>query len=70
MKKRTHAGRRAEHARCGARLPPTTKARRPAARPAAGSVRVGVRGADGDWILLPDGTWRRVETLRVRSLFG
>jgi hypothetical protein len=36
----------------------------------AGSVRRSGRYAVGEWILLPGGTWRRVETIRVPSLFG
>ncbi|MGW3361225.1 hypothetical protein ACWDFL_38655 [Streptomyces bungoensis] len=69
-RKRTRGAGRTETARCGAPLPSTRKARRRAARQAAGSVHLRARGAAGDWMLLPDGTWRRVETIRVRSLFG
>ncbi|MEU7059129.1 hypothetical protein [Streptomyces sp. NPDC046197] len=70
MSKRTRVDPRAERACCGARLPPHETARVPAAQPMAGSVRRGARGAAGDWLLLPGGSWRRVETIRVRSLFG
>ncbi|MEV7687526.1 hypothetical protein ACFW1F_28950 [Streptomyces bungoensis] len=69
-RKRTGADRRADSAHCGAALPSGRKRRRRTGRPAAGSVHLRARGAAGDWILLPDGTWRHVETIRVRSLFG
>ncbi|WP_089107364.1 hypothetical protein [Streptomyces hyaluromycini] len=61
---------RGERARCGARLPPRRTAHVRIRRPAAGSVRLAARAAFEDWLLLPDGTWRRVETIRVRGLFG
>ncbi len=60
MSKRTRVGPRDRRARCGARLPSARAGRR---SPLA-------RGAGDDWVLLPDGTWRRVQTIRVRSLFG
>ncbi|MER7915401.1 MULTISPECIES: hypothetical protein [unclassified Streptomyces] len=55
---------------CGAPLP----ARRNA-RPRAGDVAPGAghwrgHGPGNQWLLLPGGTWRRVETIRVRGLFG
>ncbi|WP_225823844.1 hypothetical protein [Streptomyces naphthomycinicus] len=39
-------------------------------RATGGSVRWSARGRAGDWLLLPGGAWRRVETIRVESLFG
>ncbi|MFG2881708.1 hypothetical protein ACGFYV_05185 [Streptomyces sp. NPDC048297] len=66
MSKRKRAGRVAEHADGGARLP----SRIAAARPTGGSARWSARGTAGDWLLLPGGTWRRVETIRVQTLFG
>ncbi|MGW7543174.1 hypothetical protein ACWGKQ_18995 [Streptomyces sp. NPDC054770] len=68
MSKRTRGAGRAVRARSGARLPSASPARRRAAGPTAGSVRR--RGTEPDWLLLTDGTWRHVETIRVRSLFG
>lgn len=73
MSRRGGAGRRTGRARCGARLPSRGTARVTAAQVPAGPVGpAGGRGraAGGDWVLLPGGTWRRVETIRVRSLFG
>lgn len=70
MSRRVRVDSRAERSRCGAPLPSARKTRRRATRPAVGSVRLSARGAAGDRMLLPDGTWRRVETIRVRSLFG
>ncbi|MGW2702789.1 hypothetical protein [Streptomyces sp. NPDC001340] len=70
MSKRTRVDRRAGRARCGAPLPTTSTARMRTARSTAGSVHLRALGAAGDWMLLPDGTWRRVETIRVRNLFG
>ncbi|MEU2337904.1 hypothetical protein ABZ770_06080 [Streptomyces sp. NPDC006654] len=65
MSKPTSAGRRAVRAPCGARLPSASQA---LPRAAAGSVRP--RRTGHDRLLLSDGTWRHVETIRVRSLFG
>ncbi|KPI11052.1 hypothetical protein OK006_4340 [Actinobacteria bacterium OK006] len=70
MSKGTRVAPRAERARCGARLPSPGAARLSASRPMAGSVRRSGRCAVGEWILLPGGTWRRVETIQVPSLFG
>ncbi|MGX4695297.1 hypothetical protein [Streptomyces sp. JNUCC 63] len=70
MNQRGQADARAERPCCGAPLRSAGKARRRPAQPAAGSVRSRARSADDDRMLLPDGTWRRVETIRVRSLFG
>ncbi|GHE13494.1 hypothetical protein [Streptomyces alanosinicus] len=70
MSKRTRVDSRAERAICGAVLPWAGKTRRGVMRPTAGSIRSQARSAGGDRVLLPDGTWRRVETIRVRSLFG
>ncbi len=64
---RTGAG--AESAGCGAVLPPTGRARRRTAS-SAGSVRSRAGGVGGDRMMLPDGRWRRVETIRVPRLFG
>ncbi|OLZ69017.1 hypothetical protein AV521_19905 [Streptomyces sp. IMTB 2501] len=70
MSERTQADSRAERGDCGAVLPWAGNARRGTTRPTVGSVRSQARGAGGDRVLLLDGTWRRVETIRVRSLFG
>ncbi|MFF4038249.1 hypothetical protein [Streptomyces sp. NPDC001816] len=66
MSKRRRAKRVAEHGCGSTRLP----SRGAAARATGGSGRRSGRGKDGDWLLLPGGTWRRVETIRVQSLFG
>ncbi|MQY36613.1 hypothetical protein SRB17_46150 [Streptomyces sp. RB17] len=47
---------------CGSRLPTRRAARTAVGRRAS--------SAKGDWMLLPGGSWRHVETIRVRSLFG
>ncbi|MER6736981.1 hypothetical protein [Streptomyces puniciscabiei] len=47
---------------CGSRLPTRRAARNTAARRGPASK--------SDWLLLPGGSWRHVETIRVRSLFG
>ncbi|MEV6053605.1 hypothetical protein [Streptomyces sp. NPDC052107] len=52
----------AEAQGCGSRLP-TRRASRTAVVRRAASTK-------GDWLLLPGGSWRHVETIRVRSLFG
>ncbi|MCX4404569.1 hypothetical protein ACFV8Z_17160 [Streptomyces sp. NPDC059837] len=70
MSKRTRVAPRAERARCGARLPSPGTARLPASRPMTDSIRRSGRRTAGEWLLLPDGTWRRVETIRVPTLFG
>ncbi|MEV5875405.1 hypothetical protein AB0L75_14460 [Streptomyces sp. NPDC052101] len=70
MSKRTRVDSRVERANCSAALPWAGKTRRGAMRSTAGSMRSQARSAGGDRVLLPDGTWRRVETIRVRSLFG
>ncbi|WP_330341986.1 hypothetical protein [Streptomyces sp. NBC_00557] len=62
MSKSAHTRQRAKTRGCGSRLPS-----RRAARPAA--VRKAT-SANGDWVLLPGGSWRHVETIRVRGLFG
>ncbi|MFE0512997.1 hypothetical protein [Streptomyces sp. NPDC058964] len=67
MGKRRRAKRPAARADGSAGTPPRVK---PAARATGGSVRWSARGTAGDWLLLPGGTWRRVETIRVQSLFG
>ncbi|WP_225094565.1 hypothetical protein [Streptomyces sp. CoH27] len=69
MNERVQAGPGAESAGCGALLPSTGRARRRTAS-VAGSVRSRAVGAGGDRMLLPDGRWRRVETIRVPRLFG
>lgn len=66
MSKCRRAKRVAERASGSARLPSQVAA----ARATGGSVRSSTRGAAGDWVLLPGGTWRHVETIRVQSLFG
>ncbi|MEU5539968.1 hypothetical protein [Streptomyces sp. NPDC020362] len=70
MSRRARARRRGARARAGDRLPAHGTARVPAPRPTARAARPGARGKAGDWVLLPGGTWRRVETIRVRRLFG
>lgn len=70
MSQRTQAIPQAERTSCGAPAGAARSARRRATRPAIGTVRSVARNAEGDRMLLPDGTWRRVETIRVRSLFG
>ncbi|MFF9410604.1 hypothetical protein ACF1B0_34520 [Streptomyces anandii] len=67
MSERTEVDPRAVGSGCGAGLPSGGPARPRTARSAHPLV---ARSADGDRLLLSDGTWRRVETLRVRSLFG
>ncbi|MFH8342330.1 hypothetical protein [Streptomyces sp. AM6-12] len=55
---------------CGAPLP-TRRGAHPRtgnATPGAGHWRG--HGPGNQWLLLPGGTWRRVETIRVRALFG
>ncbi|MFF3916890.1 hypothetical protein ACFYZB_26040 [Streptomyces sp. NPDC001852] len=47
---------------CGSRLPTRRAARTPGVRRAS--------SPKSDWLLLPGGSWRHVETIRVRSLFG
>ncbi|GGX79798.1 hypothetical protein [Streptomyces anandii] len=66
MSERTEFDPRAVGSGRGARLPSGGPARRRTAR----SAHPLARSADGNRLLLSDGTWRRVETLRVRSLFG
>ncbi|MEU9993125.1 hypothetical protein AB0E10_41545 [Streptomyces sp. NPDC048045] len=70
MSRRARVRRRGGRARGGDRLPARGTARIPAPRPTAAPARPGTRGSAGDWVLLPGGTWRRVETIRVRHLFG
>ncbi|MGV4981050.1 hypothetical protein ACWC0C_27295 [Streptomyces sp. NPDC001709] len=62
MSKRAPARPRAEVKGCGSRLPTRRAARTTVVRRAS--------SAKGDWLLLPGGSWRHVETIRVRSLFG
>ncbi|MGW0211438.1 hypothetical protein ACWDZ8_38870 [Streptomyces sp. NPDC003233] len=62
MSKGARARPRAKAQSCGSRLP-TRRAERTAAVRRASSTK-------GDWLLLPGGSWRHVETIRVRSLFG
>jgi hypothetical protein len=62
MSKTTFARPQAGAQGCGSRLP-TRRAARPAVVRRASSTK-------GDWLLLPGGSWRHVETIRVRSLFG
>ncbi|MGJ5749007.1 hypothetical protein FB563_6575 [Streptomyces puniciscabiei] len=47
---------------CGSRLPTRRAARNTVVRRGSSSKN--------DWLLLPGGSWRHVETIRVRSLFG
>ena len=62
MSKGAIARSRAGATGCGSRLPtrraPRTDVVRRASQP------------KGDWLLLPGGSWRHVETIRVRDLFG
>ncbi|MFG3203673.1 hypothetical protein [Streptomyces sp. NPDC048192] len=62
MSKSAHARQRAKTRGCGSRLPSRRAARTPAVRRTT--------SANGDWVLLPGGSWRHVETIRVRGLFG
>ncbi|MER6573313.1 hypothetical protein ABT288_46030 [Streptomyces sp. NPDC001093] len=62
MSKGAPARPRAEAAGCGSRLPSRRTARTAVVRRASSTK--------GDWMLLPGGSWRHVETIRVRSLFG
>ena len=58
-------------ARDGGAPLPTRRTARPRtthATPGAGHWRG--HGPGNQWLLLPGGTWRRVETIRVRGLFG
>ncbi|MCX4572676.1 hypothetical protein [Streptomyces sp. NBC_01571] len=66
MSKRKRAERRTGRTGGSARMPSQV----PAERSNGGSARWSARGTAGDWLLLPGGTWRRVETIRVESLFG
>ncbi|MET8946871.1 hypothetical protein ABZX30_25735 [Streptomyces sp. NPDC004542] len=66
MSKRRRAKRPAQRGGGGARLP----SRAGAAHATGGPVLHSARGTAGDWVLLPGGTWRRVETIRVQRLFG
>ncbi|MFF7969893.1 hypothetical protein [Streptomyces sp. NPDC007905] len=70
MSRRARARRRNEPARGANRMPAHGAARVRGAPVTAGPGRWSARGAAGDWVLLPGGTWRRVETIRVRALFG
>ncbi|MGW0769473.1 hypothetical protein [Streptomyces sp. NPDC002676] len=63
MTKRTLARSPAEWGACSARLPSRRAAPTTAARAKAAT-------AEGDRVLLPGGSWRRVETIRVPRLFG
>ncbi|MEU6772290.1 hypothetical protein [Streptomyces sp. NPDC046759] len=62
MSKQTHVRPRAGVVGCGSRLPARRTARTTLGRKAP--------SGKGDWLLLPGGAWRHVETIRVRSLFG
>jgi hypothetical protein len=55
---------------CGASLPSRRDTRARTARADPGAARRRKRGMGEQWLLLPGGIWRRVETIRVRSLFG
>ncbi|MFY4718201.1 hypothetical protein [Streptomyces sp. LaBMicrA B280] len=55
---------------CGAPLPAHGDARPRVGDPPPGTGRRRGRGPGDQWLLLPGGTWRRVETIRVRALFG
>lgn len=70
MSKRVRTLPRIESERCGARLPSRGTARSEAVRAKGGHVTGASRGASGEWMLLPGGTWRHVRTIRVPSLFG
>lgn len=52
---------------CGARLP-RRRATRGAAATGLGNGRY--REEENRWLLLPKSGWRRVDTIRVRRLFG
>ncbi|MEU1709945.1 hypothetical protein ABZ478_32015 [Streptomyces sp. NPDC005706] len=70
MSKRARNLPRIESERCGARLPSRKTVRSKAVRAKDGRVTRAPRGAAGEWMLLPGGTWRHVRTIRVPSLFG
>ncbi|MEU1460549.1 hypothetical protein ABZ467_07625 [Streptomyces sp. NPDC005727] len=80
MSKRARNLPRIESERCGARLPSrgtvrsktvrSKTVRSKAVRAKDGRVTRAPRGAAGEWMLLPGGTWRHVRTIRVPSLFG
>ncbi|MEU2305953.1 hypothetical protein [Streptomyces misionensis] len=55
---------------CGAPLPARRGARPRTAHGTPGAGHWRGHGAGNQWLLLPGGTWRRVETIRVRGLFG
>ncbi|MFS4094317.1 hypothetical protein [Streptomyces sp. AF1A] len=66
---KAHAQRRSGRG-CGAALPSRRDPRTRTARADPGAARRRKRGMGEQWLLLPGGIWRRVETIRVRSLFG
>ncbi|MER6032978.1 MULTISPECIES: hypothetical protein [unclassified Streptomyces] len=70
MSKRARTLPRIESECCGARLPSRGATRSGAVRAGAGRAARASRGAAGEWMLLPGGTWRHVRTIRVPSLFG
>ncbi|MGW3267794.1 hypothetical protein [Streptomyces sp. NPDC001056] len=55
---------------CGASLPARRDSRRRTAHATPGAGHWRGHGPGNQWLLLPGGTWRRVETIRVRGLFG
>ncbi|MEU3028336.1 hypothetical protein ACPCBC_11805 [Streptomyces incarnatus] len=55
---------------CGAPLPARRGSRPRAGDAIPGTGRRRGHGPGNQWLLLPGGTWRRVETIRVRGLFG
>ncbi|WP_406375555.1 hypothetical protein OG788_38245 [Streptomyces sp. NBC_00647] len=69
MSEPTRVGPRAKRARHGTPLPPIRKVPPPAAW-TVDPVRLRAYGTVDERMLLPDGKWRRVETIRVPNLFG
>ncbi|ANP51327.1 hypothetical protein AVL59_18375 [Streptomyces griseochromogenes] len=70
MSRRARARRRTGRSHGRDRQPARGTTRVPAPRATGGPPRSSARGTAGDWLLLPGGIWRRVETIRVRNLFG
>ena len=55
---------------CGAPLPAHRDPRPRSGNPPPGTAHWRGHGPGNQWLLLPGGTWRRVETIRVRGLCG
>ncbi|MFD1659379.1 hypothetical protein ACFSL4_14485 [Streptomyces caeni] len=73
MTKPSGNGKGARRAGCGARLPSHrgARARGGTRAPETGGARQRGKAPDAPgWVLLPGTGWRRVDTIRVRRLFG